>query len=76
MTMTGIQASGMLSTCNEGHAPMKILHGRCVQIVHCWDVEVVNADLLHEADHGMNTEHSPATSLPREGAAVDLQPRA
>ena len=74
-TMAGIQA-GMLSTCNEGHAPVEILHWRCVQIVHCWNVEMVDANLLHEANHGVNTEHSPATSCLREGAATDLQPSA
>lgn len=66
----------MLSTCNEGHAPMEILHGRRVQIVYCWDVEMINANFLQEANDRLDAKIWHATSSLREGAAIDLQPRA
>ena len=68
------QTLGMLSTCNEGHAPVKILHWRCIQIVHCWDVEMIDANFLHEATRRDEMDQSPATSSLREGAATDVQP--
>ena len=33
-------------TCNECDSPVKILQGRCIQVVHCRDVEVINANFL------------------------------
>ena len=66
----------MLSTCNEGHAPVEILYRRRVQIVYCWDVEMINANFLHEANDTLDAKIWHATSSLREGAAIDLQPSA
>ena len=33
-------------TCNECDSPVKILQGRCIQVVHSRDVKVINANFL------------------------------
>ena len=55
---------------------MEILHGRRVQIVYCWDVEMINANFLQEANDRLDAKIWHATSWLREGAAIDLQPSA
>ena len=42
---------------------MEILHGRRVQIVYCWDVEMINANFLQEANDRLDAKIWHATSL-------------
>lgn len=37
-------------TCNELHASMQVLHRRCVQVVHGWNVQMADTILLNHSE--------------------------